>query len=230
MKITLQNAIKTSVFAIAVAFAGASHAEETYNLNPVGGSAIVDAGAKLFIPTPGPFQSQGASLYQLSTDDFTKQFYAYCVEPKVEALLDAVYKATATTVADPVAALFETAFKSTIGNDTRQVSFQLALWELTNDDGNIFDKKGEQYFTHGIKMAEDAQLMLDALTGYKLQNLYQYTSFTGAADGVASQSLLGVSPVPEVETWAMLTVGLGLVGVMGRRRRKEDTISDEKFA
>lgn len=230
MKITLQNAIKTSVFAIAIAFAGASHAEDKYNLNPVGGSAIYDTGAKLFVPTPGPVQSQGASMYQLSTDDFSKQFYAYCVEPKVEALLGAVYTATATTVVDPVKALFETAFTSTIGNDARQVSFQLALWEVLYDDGQIFDKGGKQYFSHGIQMAEDAQLMINALSSHKVENLYNYTLFKGAAGGVASQAMLGVSPVPEVETWAMLAAGLGLVGMMGRRRRNEDTISDEKFA
>jgi len=50
MNITLQNALKSSAFAIAIAFSGASYAAPapvvTYNQNPVEGGMVFDADAK----------------------------------------------------------------------------------------------------------------------------------------------------------------------------------------
>jgi len=63
--------------------------------------------------------------------------------------------------------------------------------------------------------------------------MYSYTAFTGFEGTEQSQTMLGVSSVsavPEVQTWAMMGMGLALVGVMGRRRRKDDDLGDEKFS
>jgi hypothetical protein len=238
MKTTLQNAIKTSVVAIALAFSGASHAADTYNQNAPGGGMVVDSGSLLFGDTVvGQSGVQGAGVYQMTSDsDFSKQFFAYCIAPTIEAIQGAVYTAHYNSqVDDRIKALFETAFADSVGSDRKQVSFQLALWELNNDDGNLFDTDGKQYFTRlNDTQVEAAQAMLDAISGYKLKNLYTYTTFTGVgADDAVSQPMLGASAVlavPETETWAMLAAGLGLVGVMSRRRRNEELVNDEKFA
>ncbi|MET0322485.1 MAG: PEP-CTERM sorting domain-containing protein [Duganella sp.] len=237
MKITLQNAVKTSVIAIALAFSGVSHAADVYNQNAIGGSLVVDTGAKLFGDAmAGESVVQAGGVYQMTSDsDFSKQFFAYCIAPTIEAIQGATYTAHYnTSVNDSIKALFETSYANSLGSDRKQLSFQLALWELNNDDGDLFKVGGEQYFTRNHdSQVEEAQAMLDAISGYRLKNLYTYTTFTGVdGDSNISQPMLAASAVlavPETETWAMLAAGLGLVGVMGRRRRNEELVNDEKF-
>jgi hypothetical protein len=112
------------------------------------------------------------------------------------------------------------------------VSFQLALWELKADDGNLYATGGQQYFTNGADArVGDAQAMLSSASQHSvLTNMYSYTTFSGiGANGLAAQELMGVSmaaPVPEASTWAMLAIGLGLIGFVGRRKSG----ASEKFA
>ena len=242
MNFTLQNALKSSAFAIAMAFSGASYAAPapvvTYNQNPVDGGMVVDADAKFFKePVIPGFSAQGVSLYQMtSNDSYAQQFYAYCFAPTVDTLTNAIYTATFNVfVKDSVKALFEMAYANTLtsvgtGDSTdAQIAFQLALWELQDGNSDLFS--GEQYYTRGNDAnVEAAQILIDNIQGYQLKNMYTYTRFSGAVGDQVSQTMLGVSPVPEVGTWAMMGLGLALVGVMGRRRRKDDGLGDEKFA
>ncbi|KQQ40376.1 hypothetical protein ASF61_06320 [Duganella sp. Leaf126] len=248
MTITLQNVLKSSAIAaaIAIAFPGASQAAPapagvvTYNQNAVDGGLVVDAGAKFFKEPPlGSFHAQGVALTQMtSNDSYANQFYVYCFAPAIDALQNAVYTAHQNVVvSDKVKALYETAYANTVksvGKGTSsdaQVAFQLALWELHNDDGKLFDTTGLQYYTRGNDAnVEAAQQLIDNLAGYQLKNLYTYTSYTGMDGQQVSQEMLGVSPVPEVGTWVMMGMGLGLLGVMGRRRRKHAGLGQEKFA
>lgn len=241
MKNTLQNAIKISAVAIALACSSASYAETTtpqYNVTTVSGSQIIDAKAKLFKGSA----RQSTALYEMSTPSLSEQFFAYCIEPAINVGQHAVYEAHDynATVKTSVKALYEVAYADTllnIGTDAakaKQMVFQLALWELNNDDSNLFS--GTQAFTANLNpQVEAAQALINSLSTYKLKNLYSYTNFTGvdSVTNLKSQTMLGVTaitPVPEVGTWAMMAAGLGLVGMMGRRRRNEDAINDEKFA
>jgi hypothetical protein len=248
MKNTLQNAVKTSVAAVtlALAFSGASYAADaTFSVNPLGGSHISDAGAKLFKPTAaGTTPTQSTVLYEMTNDDNeAENFFAYCIAPAIDIGQDAVYTANYNaTVKDSVKALYEMAYAGTVvdirstATKANQMAFQLALWELNNDDGNLFATDGKQYFSQNTNLqVEAAQKLINSISGYTLKNLYSYTTFTGidAVTKAVSQEMLSVSAVsavPEVDTWAMIAAGLGLVGVMSRRRRKEDVIGDEKFA
>ncbi|MBJ7311435.1 FxDxF family PEP-CTERM protein [Rugamonas sp. CCM 8940] len=47
----------------------------------------------------------------------------------------------------------------------------------------------------------------------------QVNGYVVAADGGSYSGNIGVSPVPEADTYAMLLAGLGLVGVVARRRK-----------
>ena len=171
-----------------------------------------------------------------SNDSYAQQFYAYCFAPTVDTLTNAIYTATFNVfVKDSVKALFEMAYANTLtsvgtGDSTdAQIAFQLALWELQDGNSDLFS--GEQYYTRGNDAnVEAAQILIDNIQGYQLKNMYTYTRFSGAVGDQVSQTMLGVSPVPEVGTWAMMGLGLALVGVMGRRRRKDDGLGDEKFA
>ena len=92
MKNTLQNAIKISAVAIALAFSGASHADTTvtkYNVSTVSGSNIIDAGAKLFKGSA----RQSTALYEMSNTALAESFFAYCIEPTTNVGQHAVYTA-----------------------------------------------------------------------------------------------------------------------------------------
>ena len=53
-----------------------------------------------------------------------------------------------------------------------------------------------------------------------------YTVFTGTSSSGLSQNLISVSAVPEADTWAMMLVGLGMVGFMGRRKSEKSAKFD----
>ena len=100
---------------------------------------------------------------------------------------------------------------------TSAAAFQVALWELNNDNSNLLT--GELRFRSlSNAVVSEANSMLGVATGTgSIKNLYNYTSLSSV--NPASQTLLSVSPVPEAQTWAMLVAGLGLLGFMARRRK-----------
>lgn len=225
------NAIHAAVFAATVALSGASFAADTYNSKPLdnAGGLVVNFDGQNFNGTP----FVGIPVLELTnTVNPQDSFLAFCVQPNVDLQQNTVYTASHATVNNSVKALYETSYASAIKDPGTQKAFQLALWELVADDGNIYAQTGAQYFTSGgDESADAASLMLDLASKHTvLNNMYSYTSFTGnGANGQASQGLLGVSmaaAVPEASTWAMLGLGLGLIGFMGRRKSGQD----EKFA
>jgi hypothetical protein len=237
MKIT--TVLNTAALAITLAFAGAAHASQNgdvYNTAANFSGGLVDPGAKLINPEPDfPFPAVSVSVYDMTNAaDFRQTYVAFCFEPEIvkgqHATYAATYWADTTVVSNSVRALYETSYQSTIGNADKQFSFQLALWDLKSDNGDLYS--GKQSFSLGGAYADarvtDAALMLDQASKVTtLNNTYLYTIFTGTnPDGSASQTLIGAAPVPEADTWAMLATGLGLVGFMGRRQSKKS----QKFA
>ncbi|MYN47556.1 hypothetical protein GTP23_21140 [Pseudoduganella sp. FT93W] len=178
----------------------------------------------------------GVSIYEIAgTGNSTQKYFAYCIQPEIDFQTAAKYTVNSNFVAkDSVRKLFETAYSGSLNNSTQEQAFQLALWELQNDDANL--RQGAMKFAATDKadpksvdpIVNLAEQMLITAAGHTLINKYNYVSFTGVVNGKASQELLGVSEVtavPEADTWAMLAVGLGLVGLVGRRKQK-----NEKFA
>ncbi|MTW32777.1 PEP-CTERM sorting domain-containing protein [Pseudoduganella danionis] len=168
-----------------------------------------------------------------NANNATQRYVAYCIQPDVDVQPGATYTASYNfTPSADVRKLYESSFASTVGNAEKQKAFQLALWELQNDDNNLsyVDANSKQYFAAGQSPTVDmAAAMLVSASNYTLGvNHYSYVTFEGNANGVESQQLLGVrevTAVPEADTWAMMAVGLGLVGLVGRRKQK-----NEKFA
>jgi len=225
------NAIKAAVLAVSLAFSGAAFAGQTYN-----SQAIVDAGGLVLNFDGQNFNGTpvvGIPVMELTnTVNPQDSFLAFCIQPNVDLQQNTVYTGSAATLSNSVKALYETSYASAIKDSDGQKAFQLALWELVADDGNIYDNGGAQFFTSGADSSADAafQMLNLASKHTVLSNMYTYTSFTGTgANGQASQQLLGVSmaaPVPEASTVAMLGLGLGMIGFMGRRKSRQD----QKFA
>ena len=66
------------------------------------------------------------------------------------------------------------------------------------------------------------QLDASGITRLKFSAIGNSDSYGGSLDNV---SVTAVSPVPEVETYAMLLAGLGLLGVASRRRRNKALVA-----
>ncbi|HEX7985141.1 MAG TPA: PEP-CTERM sorting domain-containing protein [Duganella sp.] len=226
------NAIHAAVFAVTVALSGVAAAAGTYNSKPLdnAGGLVVNFDGQNFNGTP----FVGIPVLELTnTVNAQDSFLAFCVQPNVDLQQYTVYTAGKASVKNEVKALYETSYASAMKDTVTQKAFQLALWELVADDGDIYAQQGgSQYFTSGADESADAAFhMLEMAAEHTvLNNMYNYTSFTGiGANGKASQELLGVSmaaAVPEASTWAMLGLGLGLIGFMGRRKSGQD----QKFA
>lgn len=233
MTITFKNAVNTLALAVTLACAGASHAADTYKHDAINGGQVYDEEMTFFKPGIAPVLD--VALYEMTNAQTpSQQFLAFCIAPAVDTYSDTIYTAHYNaSVSYEVKALYETAFHN-IQRDSegdQLAAFQLALWELNNDDGKLLATTGKQYFSSLSPAAvQGAQDLLNGIVNYKVQGLYSYTTFTGLrADGVTiAQDMLGVSAVPETETWAMALVGLGLIGAMVRRQSKSDR--DDKFA
>lgn len=226
MTIKFNTAIKAAAVAAALLFSTASHAGLTEVSN-------VDYGnwdAKIY--------SHGGST-SLTTWSLTGvDALAFCIEPDVNANKNASYSVNGSyVVSDYVKALYETSYSDVLSaggvySVSNAAAFQLALWEAL-DDHDFNNQSSNMYLPNVLSGDPDsdpvtvaAHLMMDKTVAFvrdhKVASTYAYTAYS-AAD---SQGMLTVSSVPEADTWAMMAVGLGLVGLIGRRKSEKS----EKFA
>jgi hypothetical protein len=245
----IKFALKAAALAAALAFSGASHA--AIDIPPQDMGVVKDVAGKFL---HGFEDEQAIATYGLTGSTLGDPILAFCVQPTVEQGLLAVYSQnTAVTSlstyamfadngldhrATRIQALFEQNYGSLTTSQAR-LGFALALWDLVADDGDLTKTTGAQYFTvtSGLDYVSGqpidlvaAQNMLTNTIGAEVHGTYKYTLFTGRSPGSDvddSQALLSVTAaVPEADTWAMMVLGLGLVGFMARRKSDES----EKFA
>ncbi|MYM26025.1 PEP-CTERM sorting domain-containing protein [Duganella sp. FT135W] len=251
----IKFALKTAALAAALAFSTASHADIGYESKDFGlvfdngGSMLHPSGGAQFVETYNVKDSSlAASILAFCIQPTVEQGFGtvYTQQAAVTSLSslfsDTVGSTTVAHRGDRVQALFEQNYAGLSGNSssasTARLGFALALWDLVVDDANL--SAGQQAFTSGaiafntvggapIALAT-AQTMLDNTIGATLTGAYKYTEFTGkigtGSTAINSQNLLSVSSVPEADTWAMMAVGLGLIGFMNRRKSDKS----EKFA
>ncbi|WP_229260538.1 PEP-CTERM sorting domain-containing protein [Duganella alba] len=236
----IKHALNTAALAITLAFAGAAHAgngtADTYTSDSNFAGFLTDAGGKSINDKPSASANIQVNVYEMVNEQDANQSYlAFCFEPNVAKdayIYTPHYSATTAWVSDKVRALYESSYKDTIGNANQQFSFQLALWELQADDGDLAQTAtGKQYFSqtsNGLfidsRVNDAAHMLSEAAKITTPSGMYQYTVFTAEN----SQTLIAatVAAVPEADTWAMLGAGLGLVGFMARRKSKKS----EQFA
>lgn len=229
----IKFALKAAAFATTLAFSTLSLAADadpySHGYNDTG--LVVDVGHLFRNNDTGVFQSQGIAIYDMTNlNKASQSFMAFCIEPTIDLVGSAQYYANYNASLSDftedrikgIKALYETSYKS-LGSTESKLAFQLALWDISADDGNIYDTHGIQYFS-STEEGEPVALADGMLTKAKAYlasggtlNTYTYTTFTSPG----SQTLLGASittAVPEADTWAMLVAGLGLIGFMSRRR------------
>lgn len=233
MKTKFNTAIKAGLFAAAMACAGASQAVDVIYTVSRDTSSLTQSGANIF-------QSGAVSFGQANqivipawnaNASGSASLLAFCLQPSTGILDNAQYSASGYAASEAVRKLYESSYSKvgTVGHlDAKaEESFQLALWELTNDDGDLFAGTGAQHFSTAqnttvmSQVVYGAKQMLTDAAAYNLNAqpaVYSFTQLTSQG----SQQLLTVSAVPEAGAWAMLLVGLGLLGVVSRRKNSED--------
>ena len=213
MHLIVRAAITAAVFTLASGSALAAS-----NLQVVDSHSV-----SVFTASGGAFGAGNAispTLWQVKYDSNT--FLAFCLDPHVGLNNDSnSYSSGVFAASDAVKRLYEGYYASSIANvsanATSAAAFQVALWELNNDDSNVLTG-ALRFRSLSNAVVSEANSMLGVATGTgSIKNLYNYTSLSSV--NPASQTLLSVSPVPEAQTWAMLVAGLGLLGFMARRRK-----------
>ena len=168
-------------------------------------------------------------------DTLSGSFLAYCIEPAQPNALTS-YGAQTYTVdsfTGNQATLLQGLFSSSYGSvqsASQQAAFQLAVWEITSETSSTLDValNAGSFFLRPANSSAGAQATastleslangyLSAAQGYQGSPLYTLSRLTNAA----YQDLVVAVPataVPEPETYALLLGGLGIVGLVARRR------------
>lgn len=113
---------------------------------------------------------------------------------------------------------------STASPAASALGFQLALWELYNDNGSL--TSGSLAFGTAGNGSELSKAVLNTAAGMlataqnsaiAIDNKFSFTRYA-AAGAQPVVTATAISPVPEPATYAMLGAGLALVGWAARRR------------
>lgn len=152
-------------------------------------------------------------------------FDAFCIDPSQYASgsasdyflasgLSALGNSTQETW---VSNLYSNSYASSIGSTTDAAAFQLALWDLAKDDGNLSSGSVRSTGSTNTTVLGSANSMIAAAKSGAGPAQYSFSLYTSntAQDYVVVTS---VSAVPEPETYAMLLSGMCLLGFTARRR------------
>lgn len=162
-------------------------------------------------------------------------FLAYCIEPAQPNALTTYGAQTYNvssftgTQATLLQALYSSTYAS-LQSTTDQAAFQLAVWEITNETATALSvtQNAGSFYMRAANTTQSSQQTASSLESlangylaaaqtYQGESFYTLTKLTNAA----YQDLIvatAINAVPEPQTYALLLAGLGVIGLMARRR------------
>jgi hypothetical protein len=118
--------------------------------------------------------------------------------------------------------LYNLYYAGTIGSNANAAAFQIALWELAYDDGNLSTGAVQKTGSTGASMVSAVNALLGNLS-YSGSNLYAFSLYQAdrSVDGSSGQDYaLVVSQAPVPAPLVLALSGLGLIGGFARRRKQ----------
>jgi hypothetical protein len=224
-----KNFAAASLFAAGILVAQAAAAQATVSIKWQG---LDTSGIKLStmdttVSSTVPVTSNYAtSALNYTYTDTGKSFIAYCIEPvqgNGRANIARTYNVDSFSgvQAQNLQGLFSTAYAG-LSTYNDKAAFQLAVWEMLLETGSTLDVTSGSFhvsITDGVsaQIATEANSFLANALAYKGPALYALTKLTNPQlqDLVTATPL---SPVPEPESYALFLGGLGIVGLLARRR------------
>jgi len=188
---------------------------------------------RLTFQLAGPSMSVGAggfSAVYTPTGGAPTSFIAYCIDlvqtftfgsPFVVTPVSALVHFGATR-ASALDRLYTQQFAA-VNTNIESAAFQLAVWEIMQETTGSYTVSGGSFTAAATpgSNADDLSAIAQAndwlgALGSGAFGGYTLTALTSAA----RQDQLMATPISEPETYAMLLAGLGLMGLMVRRRRQ----------
>lgn len=226
---TLAAALFAAVSAAAMPVHATVPDVQLTELRYAGGNMTLNT--RLSLPLGGNLSYQIGN-YRFETRNPDDSFIGYCADPfqwangsyREYAVMPLAAQVEDAARYGNVTRLFGHAYADTLLNANKAAGFQLALWEVFNDDGNLSSGKVRVTAGSNAGIVAEAQRLLAALPGwtdtgtaYDLK-FYANGSYQDyiAVDGLLSTS---VPAIPEPEQYALLLAGLGMLGWKLRRRK-----------
>ena len=225
MKKSINSSVRAGLAMLVLALSGSVHAQN--NVENMTLSYVFSSGGD-FIPT-------ALSRVTIGSDPLL----AFCIDPNVSIDYSVDYTAkTPIFTSKSVQYLYSNYYgdvkiDQTDAQAAYNNSFQVALWELYNDNpgGTTASLSGGslKFLLPGDIASGDLELansmVVNSLYAVEhntaMTNAYSFYSLTTGGGAAESQTLLSASmtsAVPEADTWAMLVAGLGVLGFMRRRK------------
>jgi hypothetical protein len=161
-------------------------------------------------------------------------FVAYCIDPahysssaytafSAPSALSAAFSAQAPTIQK----LFNEYYAGTLNNNANAAAFQLALWEIADDDGKLSDGAVRTNRSTNSQLVSNADTLLKNLShlSYLGPNLYDLKVYMvdRSVAGLTGQNYIVATPISEPQSSVLILAGLGLIGFLpGRRRALND--------
>lgn len=183
-----------------------------------------DAGVPVIGTSLGTDYAIGAMHYDLTGGN---SFLAYCIEPEQTFAITSrgAKDYTIGSFSGNEATLLQGLYSSSFGqvnSSNQQAAFQLAVWEIMRETSgtlNVTTGSGSFYMTSTGNQAVQtlANGYLASALSYSGASLYTLTKLTNGT----YQDLVTVAPlsaVPEPGSYALFLGGLGVIGLLARRR------------
>lgn len=110
--------------------------------------------------------------------------------------------------------LFDNAYSTVLGSDTKSAGFHLALWEIFHDNSNVDTGNIQAISGTNSAMRSYADDLLNSLNGWKVKDLYDITFYKSGS----YQDYVSVSPVPVPAALPLIASSLVGLGLMRRRK------------
>jgi hypothetical protein len=176
--------------------------------------------------------SGGFKTYDLTTDPGrTNAFQSFCVDifHSFNFITDSFDVLKPATIISSQAAVdlgrlytnHQADISSTGSSATNESAFQLAVWEIVNERSGTYSLNGGQFNATGTGSALANTWLSELGTASNsayTANIWTVQSMLSVGKGYA-QDVVVFAPVPEPQTYAMMLVGLGLIGFTARRKK-----------